>query len=679
MSPFFLTATTSFLALCLGVYLLAKNSVERVKKNLSHEVSSFVIEGIKSYGIRSFWSIFQLLLYTSIALLIVTTITKSHFHWDQIGAFFLGGLSMSVSLFVLSGIIPMFIPKLIEKFKGYLNEGIQFQFNCTSAIGFISITTVLLFGPCLLYIINPTLLIGYSLGTIYASFFTRIGGGLFKSCTHIGFHLCSSRYPLLPKREKQNPGHITNISAEYIHKLCGFCSDITGSLIICVVSLILLTNKLTIGSSLSASTNVFINMLPFKIMSISMVSCAISFFVTSLRIKQKALQNFLLESLYIALFICAAGTYYIMHATPSLPPSIWTGMYNFHPFIAYMSGLLGAVAVCYSSEYLTSSTYSKAKKCAQESEYGTAMIQLFSLSLGFKSASYYILTLLIISSIAYYSAGLLGIGIATLAMLSLSPTIISIHSFSPLAKSVLNSAHLSTTSQTVLNHAKKTDSLGQSTFAIGSSFTTLTSILATCSLCFTYLFVGNISFSVLFSLNLYWIVGIILGLLSPLFCSGFLLHHVLINSKKLCADIKSQFEQIRYLNEGKASPDIHAFADKLVQRCMDGLIVPGISIGLPPIIMGYFFSEELAFSLALGTLIACIMLSFFSSISGEIVANAKRYIEGGKLGGTSTSSYHAIVESNLLSSVLRDVLAPSLSIFIKCSVLLAAMILIFLN
>ena len=129
---------------CLGVIQFIIINNIKLKKNESHKVSSLVKDGIKIYGLRSFSSILQLLTYTSIILYIICIILEKKFLWNQIGAFFLGGLSMSITLFILTGIIPAFIPKILEKSKGYFKDSFISHFNTVSMLGFISISLVLI-------------------------------------------------------------------------------------------------------------------------------------------------------------------------------------------------------------------------------------------------------------------------------------------------------------------------------------------------------------------------------------------------------------------------------------------------------------------------------------------------------------------------------------------------------
>ncbi len=651
----------------------------KLKKNESHKVSSLVKDGIKVYGLRSFSSILQLLTYTSIILYIICIILEKKFLWNQIGAFFLGGLSMSITLFILTSIIPAFIPKILEKSKGYFNESIIIHFNTVSMLGFISISILLIIGTCLFYLTSYQLLIGYGLGIVFSSFFTRIGGGLFKVSSHVGLGITKIRSPELPYEDVRNTGYLVNISADYTHKLSGFCSDIIGSFFLSILAMILFAFAFEKHMIINETLAPYFKSLPLHIISISIIGSIIGYFFVHFRIKYHAFQNILLENLYVALLICSVGTYFIMATLePIKTISIWTGLYTFKPYVAYMAGLIGITLICYTSELLTSSKFKTANACAQETEFGTAMIHFFSISLGLKSNILYLTYLLITCIIAYLAAGFYGISIATLAMLSVSSTIITINSFSPLSKSVNKIANLSSSSHTILNHTQKMNQLGNSTIAIGNGYSAITSLLATCSVCLATFCLAGYRYENLFSINMLWVLGLMLGTMIPLIASGFLVNVVQKTIKYFVVEIKRQFSEIPFLKEGKANPDIIKCTDKAVCYCMDGLIIPGILITFIPILIGYLLNIATLLAFTIGALLSCLGLAYYWSIAGDVISNAKTQINNGKYGGQSSPFYGSIEQSNHIGVLYKDLLGPSLSLFIKFITILTTVIIIFL-
>ncbi|RAP29000.1 hypothetical protein DID78_04145 [Candidatus Marinamargulisbacteria bacterium SCGC AG-343-D04] len=664
---------------CIALLILFQVKKLSIEKNQSHQVSSFVIDGIKAYGLRSFSSIMQIILYTSLVLLIFSNILDKTFDWIQIGAFFLGGLSMSLSLFVIAGLVPHFIPKVIEKSKGYFNDSLTIQFNITTILGFLVISTVLLIGLILYHFYSYTPLIGYSLGIIFSSFFMRIGGGLFKASIDIGKNTSHALETSLPTDER-NPSTLLDISGDYIGKICGFCSDILGSFFISFLSILIFSHAFELHHFLSDSLITSLKDLPFTIISISIVGSIIGFLFAKYRISTQSSQNVLLESLYTALIICGIGTYIITKPIPSeLPPSIWTGFYTFKPFISYLTGLIGAAIICYTSEILTSYTHPFSKNIAQHSQFTAPITQIMSLGLGLQSNFIYLIYILGICGFSYLFAGLFGIALASLGMLSVSSTIIAIHSFSPLATSAHSIAEYSTTSKTILNHTHKLKSLGESTIAIGNGFSTLTALISSFSLFLAFVCLTNYSFSDLFSINMLWIAGLFSGVILPLITSGFLIKECTNTILFIVKETKRQFQEIPYLKEGKAKPDMINISDKTARFCMDGLIIPGILVALIPISIGYLINLPMLIAFSLGTLLIGSTLAFYWAITGDVISNAKHYIQRGHCGGINSKNYTAIQQSDNFANIYKDILSPTLGIIMKSTMVITITMLVFLN
>ena len=679
--------STQTILLCLSILLVFANAIgllkllqTKLEKNLSHQTSSLIIDALKVYGLRSFSAIFQVLLYTSLVLLILSNILSKKFLWNQIGAFFLGGTSMSILLFILIGITPRLIPIIIQKSKGYLKDGLHLQFNITSMISFILIGVIIANGLILLILGSYKLLIGYALGIVYASFFIRIAGGLFSASSEIGYCISKIKNKTLPHDDDRNPGSIVEIASGYINKLCGFCADIIGSFIISVLACVLFTYAFEKHQLISIEVIEILKALPWKILLVSLLANCLAVALTKIRISQNKHQNMLLESLYLVMIICAISVYFITKEVSTISfDSLWLGKHSFFPFLSYLAGLLGAGFICFSSELLTSKKHSLAKKCASQQEYGSAILHLFSFSVGFKSNLIYLFYLTFITLIAYYTAGLYGIALASLGMLCVVTTIISISSFFPLSKSAFEISKLSTSSTTIHTHSEKMKLIGESTLAIGSSYSTTTTLMACFSLFFSLICFKNYTFNQVLFNDTLLIGGLILGVIIPLSSTGYLLDICMKISKFISKEIKNQFEQIPFLLQGKAKPDITKISDKITRLAMDGLIIPGILTVLIPILIGYLVNISILISFSLGTLLVCSALSFSWGNSGDMIHNAKLYIDNGRFGGKESKTYSSIQQIQSISCVYKDILSPSLAIFAKSIMILTTIIIVFIT
>lgn len=267
---------------------------------------------------------------------------------------------------------------------------------------------------------------------------------------------------------------------------------------------------------------------------------------------------------------------------------------------------------------------------------------------------------------------------ASLAMVSVSTTMIAINSFYPLSKSVHTLAMLSGATQTSITHTKKMAHMGQSTNAIGNGFSTVSAIMSSCSLLIACIGLTGSEISDLFFMTMSWVLGLIAGAALPVIAAGYVLTSCQHTSLFLVTEIKRQFDYIPYLAEGKAHPDMTHCADNIVRHCIDGLVIPGLIIVLVPIIIGYLFHTALLVALGCGAILSSITLGFYWSITGDIIHNAKHIIYHGRFGGSSGKNYAHIQDSHGLATVYKELLSPSLAVFSKSLMILAAVMMIVL-
>ena len=135
---------SSGITFCFGIGLFQKLRNIKNYKNNSTELSNLISDGLKMFGFRSLSSMLQIILYVTLVLMLFSVVLSKPFYWKQVLCFFLGGLVMAVSLYIIIGIIPKMIPKIIHNSNGYLKKGIHTQFNIITMLGFLLISVIII-------------------------------------------------------------------------------------------------------------------------------------------------------------------------------------------------------------------------------------------------------------------------------------------------------------------------------------------------------------------------------------------------------------------------------------------------------------------------------------------------------------------------------------------------------
>ncbi|MFA5880399.1 MAG: sodium/proton-translocating pyrophosphatase, partial [Candidatus Margulisiibacteriota bacterium] len=414
------------------------------------------------------------------------------------------------------------------------------------------------------------------------------------------------------------------------------------------------------------------------------VSLAIYFFAR-FRIKTN-FHNVLLESVYLSVIICAIGTFFIIQFLDikvTALPAFLNINNNFILFIPYLIGLIGAILISYTAEILTSTRYSIAKQIAKETEFG-AIISIFnSLAISFKSIFLFVIYILLIIIPSIYFAGFYGVLFASLGMLSVTGTILITNIFSPLILNTTKIIKLVNEDNIALKNVIKMERLAQTTIALGNGFLTGVSVLSTFNIFFAMLLImgQKTNLMQLFFIDLKLLTGLIIGIALPLVFLGLLLSGL---TKTILAILKEghrQFRDIPYLDQDKARPDIIKVSDQTTIKAMNALIMPTALMLLMPIIIGYFFGVsgfKILLGMSLGTILISLTLGFAWSLVGEALNNAKNYIAKGHFGGSNSPNFTNIRLADNFGDAFKDLLSPSLNLFVKVFGILNIFIIIFL-
>ena len=648
-----------------------------VKKDKITLISSLIYDGLITFGKRAFSSTHQAILYTTLVFLLLSQIFSKPFYWDQVLAFFAGSLLISLATYTCIRIIPKLIIEVCSERSTLLTQILTWYYKASSCFSlFITGLSLMGFIICSIYL-GKLSTIGYCFGILFASYYLRIGGGLFKSGTHIASNISSQMDNSVPEQDPRNPTTILDIVGDYIGKIMGFSSDILSSFMISLMACLLFPTFLAQRKFISLTMAETLESFTFLIIGISLITVLISVIFSRIRINSSHTDNFLLESLYLAI-ICGGISVFFFFKTSSISiPNhpIW-GASTFSPFLAYLAGLLGAVAIGFCSEFLSSKRYSPAKKTAEETQYGTSLSLFNAFKTGLRGNSIYLVLIFLISLISFYSAGFLGIMFAALGMLSLTPTLLTLNVFSSLSSATLKAHELTDE----INHTRKqlirSDYVGNTTEAIGNGFSSAVAVLSSFGLFFALFFTKSTPLTIL-NLNKPWIIGLILGLMLPNLFSSTLLDKLQKLIHFTLEETFRQLKEIPFLKENKAKPDIIKAADENARFCFDSLIIPAIIMAFPPIIIGYLFLPEILLGLILGSILSILNLSFYWANLGDNTRSAKHYIQEGFIGGPQSKNYPNILTVNNVGNVFKDVLSPSINIFIKLTVILGLLSLVF--
>lgn len=566
----------------------------------------------------------------------------------------------------LAGFIGMYIAvransRTATAARGGLNRALNVAFRGGLVMG-MAVVGIGILGVLLSYLLFGQVTVGtilpYGFGASFVALFARVGGGIYTKTADVGADLVGKVEKGIPEDDPRNPAVIADNVGDNVGDVAGMGADLFESYVASIIAA-MVVGATAIGTYGSAAVT-----FPLWVSALGIAASVIG--IPFVRTRKGKDPSYALNTASIASIVITGIL------TLLLAQQIFGFNVGLPLFTAVLAGLISGLVVGLTSDYFTNNIHGPAKFIASSAQTGSGINILSGFSMGMLSVVVPIVSIAAAVVVAFASAGLYGICLAGVGMLSVTGIIVAADAYGPIVDNAGGIVEQAGMSGNIRKITDSLDSVGNTTKAICKGFAIGSAALTAIALFVAYTGVINAGLLAqgkpaitLDLLNPNVVAGFFIGGATvALFC-GMTILAVGRNAFRMVEEVRRQFHKIPGLMKGKAKPDYAKCVDIATRGAIKELALPGISALVIPLAVGIILGKAalggfLAGSIGVGLVFALLMAN-----AGGAWDNAKKYVESGKFGGKGSPTHAAAVVGDTVGDPFKDTAGPSLNILIK--------------